>query len=90
MEAMAAGVPIVATEVGGMAEVVRAGGTGLLVPAGDASALSSSLLELVSDPSRRAAMGEAAARRAGEFTAERQAERCAALYEELLAARTAR
>jgi glycosyltransferase involved in cell wall biosynthesis len=84
MEAMAAGVPMVATEVGGMAEVVQPGRTGLLVASGSAEALASALRELLDDPPRREAMGAAAAARAGDFTAERQAERCAALYEELL------
>lgn len=89
MEAMAQGVPMVATDVGGMPEVVRDGETGVLVPAGDVAAIADHVLALVRDGDRRRAMGAAARAHVQDFTAQRQAERCAALYEELLARRSA-
>ena len=60
MEAMAAGLPVVSTAVGGVPELVRNGETGLLVPSEDAGALTRALQVLVDDPMRRQAMGEAA------------------------------
>jgi glycosyltransferase involved in cell wall biosynthesis len=84
LEAMALGVPWVATEVGGLPDIVEHGRTGLLVPKGDAAALAAGLLELLRDPARRAQLGESARERAQDFTARRQAERCEELYERLL------
>jgi len=60
MEAMAAGLPVVSTAVGGVPELVREGVTGLLVPSEDAGALAQAMQALVDDPVRRQAMGEAA------------------------------
>ncbi|WP_437524766.1 glycosyltransferase [Sorangium sp. So ce726] len=72
LEAMAEGLPVVATAVGGMAEQVDDGVTGRLVPPGDAEALSAALVELGADPARRARMGAAGWERARErFSLER-------------------
>jgi glycosyltransferase involved in cell wall biosynthesis len=60
MEAMAAGLPVVSTGVGGVPELVREGETGLLVPSEDAGALAQAMQALVDDPVRRRAMGAAA------------------------------
>jgi glycosyltransferase involved in cell wall biosynthesis len=60
IEAMLTGVPVVATDVGGIAEAVRDGETGYCVPPRDAAALSDRLGALVSDPTLRASMGERA------------------------------
>jgi glycosyltransferase involved in cell wall biosynthesis len=60
MEAMAAGLPVVSTAVGGVPELVREGVTGLLVPSEDAGALAQAMQALVDDPVRRRAMGAAA------------------------------
>lgn len=57
-EAMAAGLPVIATDVGAIGEAVRDGETGLLVPPGDVRALGAALDALVSDRARRRAMGE--------------------------------
>lgn len=60
MEAMASGLPIVSTAVGGVPELVQHSTTGLLTPKGDERALSEALRQLVSDPALRQAMGNAA------------------------------
>ncbi|MBI2804618.1 MAG: glycosyltransferase [Planctomycetes bacterium] len=60
LETAAAGVPSVATSVGGIPEVIADGTTGLLVPAGDAGALARSIVELLRDDARRRTLGEAA------------------------------
>lgn len=68
LEAMAAGLPVVATEVAGVPEAVADGVTGRVVPAEDAEALADALAELAGDPDRARAMGEAGrARAAAEF-----------------------
>lgn len=62
-EAMAAGLPVVATAVGGIPELVTDGQTGRLVPSGDAAALARALLDLLDDPARAAEFGRAGRRR---------------------------
>lgn len=59
VEAMACGVPVVATRSGGIPEIVRHGETGLLVERGDAEGLANAMLTLLEDRSRREAMGRA-------------------------------
>lgn len=59
LEAMAAGLPVVATAVGGIPEVVHHGVTGTLVPPGDVAAMGRALSDLTSDPERAAAFGAA-------------------------------
>jgi glycosyltransferase involved in cell wall biosynthesis len=59
IEALAAGVPVVATDVGGVADVVRDKETGFLVPPGDAGALARSVSALLSDTGRGHAMAQA-------------------------------
>jgi glycosyltransferase involved in cell wall biosynthesis len=71
IEAMAGASPVVASDVGGIPEIVEHGISGLLVPPGDVAALRQALSDLISDPARRIAMGEAARRRAEDFTAAR-------------------
>jgi glycosyltransferase involved in cell wall biosynthesis len=63
LEAMAAGCPVVATAVGGNAEAVTDGTTGLLVPSGDAAALAAAIERLLARPDERRRLGEAAQRR---------------------------
>jgi glycosyltransferase involved in cell wall biosynthesis len=64
LEAAASGLPVVATRVGGLPEVVVHEETGLLVPPEDPAALATALAELIRDPERRRAMGAAARARA--------------------------
>ena len=59
MEAMAAGLPVVSTDVGGIPEVVRAGETGLLVPARDPQAMANAIDTLFTNLDLRIAMGAA-------------------------------
>jgi glycosyltransferase involved in cell wall biosynthesis len=81
LEALAEGVPQVATDVGGSAEAVSSGETGLLCPPGDPDALAQSVLALLHDPDRRAAMAAASRRRHAEhFRVEEMARRTAAVY----------
>nr|WP_254899109.1 glycosyltransferase family 4 protein [Thalassococcus arenae] len=58
MEAMAARVPVVATQIAGIPELVEHGVSGFLVPPGDAIALQSAIQTLLNDPDRRRSMGE--------------------------------
>jgi glycosyltransferase involved in cell wall biosynthesis len=64
LEAMAASLPIVATDVGGNREIVAAGETGLLVPAGSPESLARAILEVVEDPAGARALGRAGRHRA--------------------------
>jgi glycosyltransferase involved in cell wall biosynthesis len=64
LEAMAAGLPVVASDVGGVAEAVVHGETGLLVPAGDAAALAGALERLLADAALRSRFGERGRERA--------------------------
>jgi colanic acid/amylovoran biosynthesis glycosyltransferase len=64
MEAAACGVPVVATAVGGVPELVEDGVTGLLAPAGDAEAVAERLERLLTDPALAARLGADARRRA--------------------------
>jgi glycosyltransferase involved in cell wall biosynthesis len=88
LEAMAAGIPVIATEVGGVPEQIVHLEHGILVPRGDASAIASWIGRLHDDPDLRerlAAAGKARAR--SEFTLERQAEELNQAYEQALRGR---
>ena len=85
LEAMALAVPVVATAVGGVAELLGSGSQGALVPAGDPAALARSIVELLQFPeAARQRAGLAAAAVAGRFSAERMAAETAAFYAEVL------
>ncbi|MEZ6037562.1 MAG: glycosyltransferase family 4 protein [Planctomycetota bacterium] len=80
-EAQAAGCAVIATDVGGVPEMVADQRTGLLVPPGDATALSQAIAQLLGAPSRRAALAAAARERAvAEYRLDTFAERCAAAF----------
>jgi glycosyltransferase involved in cell wall biosynthesis len=80
LEAMERGRAVIASDVGGLPEIVEAGETGLTVPPGDAAALARAIVELGRDPARTARLGAAGRERAlSEFSQER----CTARTEEL-------
>jgi glycogen synthase len=79
-EAMAAGLPVVASDVGGIPEVVRDGETGLLVPRGDVDALAEALDRLVADPALRGRLAAGARERARSYAWPHLAGRVADLY----------
>ena len=85
MEAMAAGLPVVSTAVGGVPELIEDGKQGLLVKAGDVEALADRLASLLANDAERLRMGQAAACRAQrDFDIGIMAARYSALYEQLL------
>lgn len=84
IEALAAGVPLVATRVGSLPEIVRDGVDGILVPPGNPQALAAALSRLLSAPDLSRRMGEAARQAAGRFSVEGFVERTSHLYGELL------
>ena len=87
-QAMAAGLPVVATAVDGNAEAVTDGVTGFLTPPGDPQAMAAAVLRLLDDPALAQAMAEAGRAQAEAFGARKMVAEIAALYEELLAARS--
>lgn len=85
MEAMAAGRPVVATDVGGVSEVVDHGQTGLLVPRRDPDRLAEAILSLLDSPNRRAAMGTRGRQVVRErYSASAMVDRVDRLYREVL------
>jgi glycosyltransferase involved in cell wall biosynthesis len=85
LEAMAAGLPVVATDVGSTGEAIVDGVTGILVPPDDVAALADALGRLVGDAPLRARMGAAGRARYEErYSPERLARAYEALYDELV------
>jgi glycosyltransferase involved in cell wall biosynthesis len=81
LEAMACGLPVVATAAGGAAEAVVDGETGILLSTGDAEEATAAIGTLLADPSLRARMGEAGRLRAERrFSVKRYSERVAEGY----------
>jgi len=89
LEALACGIPTIASAIGGLPDIVRDGETGLLVPPGDAGALRTAITSVLQDPSRQAAMAETCRRTAlAEYDLDRQSRRYLTLYESLVPAGT--
>jgi len=85
LEAMACGLPVVASEVGGLRDLVTDGATGLLVPPADPAALAEAISKLASEPNLRAAMGAAGRLRvADHFSLATMAQRTLTLYRDCL------
>jgi glycosyltransferase involved in cell wall biosynthesis len=88
IEAMAMGNAVVATDAGGVPEIVDHGKTGLLVPPANPEAIADAVLTLLADPARSAQLGAAGRRRAeAEFSLTHHVQAIEALYEEILGIR---
>jgi glycosyltransferase involved in cell wall biosynthesis len=85
MEALALGLPVVATTVGGVPELVTDGRDAMLVPPGDQAALVDALRQLATDPARREELGTAARQRAADLSVEGAVRRIEQVYGEVLA-----
>jgi glycosyltransferase involved in cell wall biosynthesis len=86
LESMAAGLPMVVTDVGGNAELVIDGETGFVVPPYDSSSLAAAILRLARDSGLRQTLSNNATRRAAEqFSLRASVDQYCALYEDLLA-----
>jgi glycosyltransferase involved in cell wall biosynthesis len=84
-EAMAAGLPVVGSAVGGIPELVEEGRTGRLVPPGDAAALAEAIIELLNQPLLAGAMGAEGRQRAATMRADQMAGLYLQHYRDLLA-----
>jgi glycosyltransferase involved in cell wall biosynthesis len=90
IEGMASGLPVIASRVGGIPEVVTHGVTGLLVAPGNADGLADAVRRLISDRELRLRMGESGRERAlGEFNLDAMVDQLVSVYEEVSAAHSA-
>ncbi len=80
LEAMAHGVPVIASDIGGLPEIVEAGNGGWLVPAGDPAALARTIADAAADPERLVIQGQRARERARLFSVDRMVEQTEAFY----------
>ena len=91
LEAMAMGLPVVASDVTGHSQIVRESGGGMLYPPGDPDAASHLLTQLLADESLREELGRKAREaQRGRYSARRMADDVARIYRELLSAPAAR
>jgi len=84
MEAMATGRPVIASDVGGLPDIVEDGVTGLLVPPGDLVALREAIERLLAEPGLRSRMGRAGKEKASEFRASTIVSRIERAYSQLM------
>jgi glycosyltransferase involved in cell wall biosynthesis len=86
LEAMRAGLPVIATHVGGVPELIESGQTGFLVPSSDAQSVTECLSTLIANPELRAAMGNRGRQKyLDQFTLAMMIEKTAAVYQRVLA-----
>jgi glycosyltransferase involved in cell wall biosynthesis len=91
LEAMAHGLPVIASNVGGIPEIIQHDINGLLFPAGDDAALSAAIRRLATDPALRRRLGNAARERANvTFSLATMVGKYDQVYDEALAGRTVR
>ena len=84
LEALASGVPVVSTRVGGVPFIVQDGITALLVPPGDADAMAAAVLRLLQDTALAQRLAEAGLREVQRYTWDRVAPALAAVYRSAL------
>ena len=87
VEAMAAGKPIVASNVGGIPDLVQHDHNGLLVPPGDEKALAAAIMQLIDDPVKAKMMGQRSRELCHQFSLEAMIGKIDNLYEEFLGSR---
>jgi glycosyltransferase involved in cell wall biosynthesis len=85
VEAMSLGLPVVATRVGGIPDVVADGDSGYLTPSENPDALARAVIELSKNPTQRAAFGEQGKTRAEQFSLERMESLLLELYRNVTA-----
>lgn len=87
LEAMAAGLPVIAADVGGVSELVKNGIDGILITKGDLQGFSAAVNTLLNDPSLVKIIGRAAAKTSVDFGEDKMLARIASIYEEVYAVR---
>lgn len=85
VEAMSAGLPVVATSVDGVREIIRNGQDGILVPPNDPPRLAEAIVELLTNRSRAALLAQSARERAEEYSVQQMVDRLQEMYERLRA-----
>lgn len=90
LEGMAAGLPVVATRVGPLPELIEDGRAGYLVPPRDPESMAATLLKLSRDPHLRSELGRQAAMLANKYTQDRMVNETAAIYADALTSSAAR
>lgn len=80
LEAMSAGLPVVATDTAGVESLVTTGVNGIVVPSGDAIAFGAALVSLVRDPARLARCGRASLERVARFTIDAMVDKTLGMY----------
>ena len=88
LEGMAAGLPVVAADAGGPAEIIHDGVDGLLYPAGDEAELAERLRRLADDRQLRSRLGREGRKTAAEFSPERVADQVAGVYRAVIEPRS--